>query len=88
MVASYFEDMHGILTELSRILPRGRHAVIAIGDSQYAGVLVNVAKILKEMLSSVGFRLTKSEAIRSMRSSSQHGGAFDLREHCLVLQRS
>jgi hypothetical protein len=35
----------------------------------------------------LGFRLTKSGAIRSMRTSSQHGGKFDLSEHCLVFER-
>lgn len=88
MVASYFDDMGGILTELARILPKGRHAVCAIGDSQYAGVHIDVAEILREMLASTGFVLVKSEAIRSMRTSSQHGGSFDLREHCLVMERS
>jgi DNA modification methylase len=87
MVAWYFEDLHTILTQLRRILPAGRHAVIAIGDSQYAGVLIDVAQILREMLGQIGFSLAKSEVIRSMRSGSQHGGGFDLREHCLVLER-
>lgn len=87
MVASYFDDMDAILVELRRILPEGRHAVIAIGDSQYAGILIDVASILGEMIEGKGFRLIKSEAIRSMRTSSQHGGTFDLKEHCLVLKR-
>lgn len=88
MVASYFDDMCRILSQLARILPAGRHAVCAIGDSQYAGTHIDVARIIEEMLPGLGFRLVKSEAIRSMRTSSQHGGSFDLREHCLVMERS
>jgi hypothetical protein len=88
MVASYFDDMRRILSQLARILPTGRHAVCAIGDSQYAGTHIDVARIIEEMLPTLGFALVKSEAIRSMRTSSQHGGSFDLREHCLVLERS
>jgi len=88
MVASYFDDMRGILSGLARILPVGRHAVCAIGDSQYAGTHIDVARIIEEMLPALGFALVKSEPIRSMRNSSQHGGSFDLREHCLVMERS
>jgi len=87
MVACYFEDMQAIMTQLARILAAGRHAVIAIGDSQYAGVLIDVAEIVCEISEKLGFNVVKREAMRSMRNSSQHGGAFELREHCLVLER-
>lgn len=87
MVACYFEDMRSIMTELARILAVGRHTVIAIGDSQYAGVHIDVAEIICEMSEKIGFNVVGREAIRSMRNSSQHGGAFELREHCLVLER-
>lgn len=88
MVASYFEDMQDILAELGRVLGADRHAVIAIGDSQYAGVLIDVAKIMGDLVGDAGFSLVKSEAIRSMRASSQHGGGLVLKEHCLVLKRN
>lgn len=88
MVSSYFDDMRCVLVQLARILPAGRHAVCAIGDSQYAGILIDVAKIVGEIAESAGFRIVKSDAIRSMRTSSQHGGLFDLREHCLVMKRN
>ena len=66
---------------------RGDLAVVAIGDSQYAGVHIDVASILIESVADLGFRLAERGTIRSMRTSSQHGGEFDLREHCLVLAR-
>lgn len=87
MIGFYFDDLTTIFTQLRRILAPGRHAVVAIGDSQYAGIHVDVASILVECVQPLGFRLTESGAIRSMRNSSQHGGGFELSEHCLVFER-
>ena len=87
MVGFYFDDLCRVFQQLARILSRGRHVVVAIGDSQYAGVHIDVASILIESLVGLGFKLTERGAIRSMRNSSQHGGAFELSEHCLVFER-
>ena len=87
MVGHYFDDLYRVFAQLARILPTGHHAVVAIGDSQYAGVLIDVAAILEQSLPGVGLRLTEKGTIRSMRSSSQHGGTFSLSEHCLVFER-
>lgn len=87
MIGFYFDDLAVIFSELRRILEPGHHAVVAIGDSQYGGIHVDVASILVECLHSLGFRLTERGAIRSMRNSSQHGGGFELSEHCLVFER-
>lgn len=87
MIGFYFDDLYMIFAQLRRILACGRHAVVAIGDSQYGGIHVDVASILVECVRPLGFRLTKNGAIRSMRSSSQHGGGFELSEHCLVFER-
>lgn len=87
MIGFYFDDLAVIFAQLRRILAPGRHAVVAIGDSQYGGIHVDVASILVESLHSLGFRLTERGAIRSMRNSSQHGGGFELSEHCLVFER-
>ncbi|SDD60088.1 site-specific DNA-methyltransferase [Rhodospira trueperi] len=87
MIGFYFDDLVKIFAQLRRILAPGRHAVVAIGDSQYAGVHVDVASILVESVRQLGFRLTERSAIRSMRNSSQHGGGFELSEHCLVFER-
>ncbi|MFN5527930.1 hypothetical protein [Bradyrhizobium sp.] len=88
MVGFYFDDLYTIFEHLRRILQSGHHAVVAIGDSQYAGVHIDVARILGECVAPLGFALVKSGAIRSMRASSQHGGKFDLSEHCLVFERA
>lgn len=87
MVQFYFDDLCMIFRHLSRILNKGHHAIVAIGDSQYAGIHIDVADILGECASDLGFRLSKRGEIRSMRNSSQHGGNFELSEHCLVFER-
>jgi DNA modification methylase len=88
MIEYYFDDLRQIFVELARILPTGRHAVVAVGDSQYAGVRVDVAAILSQCIEPLGFHLSERGTIRSMRTSSQHGGEFDLSEHCLVFERA
>lgn len=87
MVGFYFDDLWRVFQQVARLLPRKRHVVVAIGDSQYAGVHIDVASILIECLAGLGFELSERGAIRSMRNSSQHGGAFELSEHCLVFER-
>jgi hypothetical protein len=87
MVGYYFDDLATIFAQLHRILAPGHHAIIAVGDSQYAGIRVDVASILEECVARLGFRLTERGAIRSMRNSSQHGGGFELSEHCLMFER-
>jgi len=87
MIGFYFDDLVLIFAQLRRILAPGHHAVVAIGDSQYGGIHVDVASILVESVHPLGFRLTERGAIRSMRNSSQHGGGFELSEHCLVFER-
>ncbi|MGF0335793.1 hypothetical protein [Ectopseudomonas toyotomiensis] len=87
MIGFYFHDLFTIFHHLHRILKPKHHAIVAIGDSQYAGIHIDVAKILSECISQLGFRLVEQGAIRSMRTSSQHGGEFLLSEHCLVFER-
>jgi len=87
MVRMYFEDLFVIFCHLQRILPIGHHAIVAIGDSQYAGVLIDVSDVLPEVASQAGFAVSSIGEIRSMRASSQHGGKFDLSEHCIVFER-
>lgn len=87
MIQMYFEDLFSIFSHLQRILPIGHHAVVAIGDSQYAGILIDVSEILPEVAFHAGFVVSNMGEIRSMRNSSQHGGNFNLSEHCIVLER-
>lgn len=88
MIAYYFDDLHSIFQEFKRILRIGQHAVVAIGDSRYGGKLIDVATLLAAEIRPLGFELREGRAMRSMRASSQHGGDFTLREHCLVFERT
>ncbi len=87
MIYYYFEDLFMIFNEFDRILAKDHHVIIAVGDSQYAGIHIDVAKILEEIALPIGFILENRGEIRSMRSSSQHGGKLELSEHCLVFRK-
>ena len=87
MVVGYFLDLQSVLTSLSRVVrPRG-HVVAAVGDSQYAGVRIDVAGILAEIASGCGYDIEGLAELRSMRASAQHGGGFDLSETAVWLRR-
>ena len=84
MVMGYFADLRGVLVSLHTIVrPRGK-VVVAVGDSQYAGVRIDVAGILAEVAVRCGYAVEAKGEIRSMRASAQHGGGFDLVGNCLV----
>lgn len=87
MIQYYFDDLYKIFRSIANILPASHHVVVAIGDSQYAGVHIDVATILQESVASLGFEAVQRRAIRSMRNSSQHGGQFALSEHCMIFER-
>lgn len=87
MISAYFIDLYKIFVELRRILPHKHDAVVAIGDSRYAGVLIDISKILPQIVAPLGFEVESKSAIRTMRCSPQHGGKFDLLEHCLVFRK-
>jgi len=87
MVLGYFEDMETVLRGLHARMMTGGRVVMVVGDSQYAGVQVDVAAVLREGAEALGFSVIESREIRSMRSSAQHGGHYDLAETCLVLER-
>jgi hypothetical protein len=60
---------------------------MVVGDSCYAGVQVNVAAIISDLIPNAGFRIISTDRIRSMRKSAQHGGQHELPETCLLLER-
>ena len=87
MVDAYFEDLDGVLAGVAAALPSDKRAVMVVGDCQYGGVRVDVAGIIEEGLAGGPFKLHSRGAVRSMRTSAQHGGGFELQEHCIVLER-
>lgn len=88
MVAGYFDDLCRILEGAHAILTPRAHALFVVGDSRYAGVLVDVAKILGELAPSRGFRCIETRAVRAMRASAQQGGVFSLGESLVRLERN
>jgi hypothetical protein len=87
MVRAYFDDMNTILARLhSQIIPNG-NVYMVVGDSQYSGVPVPVARIREELSTSMGFQVTGAEPFRSMRASPQQGGRKELLETLITLSR-
>lgn len=80
MVAAYFDDLANIMLGLHRIMPAGSSVMMVVGDSQYAGVPIDVGAICAELGSDLGFRLERFAPMRSMRSSAQQGGDYALGE--------
>ena len=80
IVAAYFDDLAAVLAGLHRIMPAGSSVMMVVGDSQYAGVPVDVAAISAELGSTIGFDTRELSPMRSMRSSAQQGGDYALGE--------
>ncbi len=85
MICAYFEDMRTIMTKLRGKLTAGGKVFLAVGNSKYAGVVVDTELILKEMALGSGYDAATSEPIRSMRSSAQQGGRRELTEALVTL---
>ncbi len=87
MVGAYFADLLAVLRRVRRALRTGATCWLVVGDSQYGGVKVPTARILKELAGSDGWRVDKTLPFRSMRSSPQHGGRVELPETLLQLSK-
>jgi hypothetical protein len=85
MVRAYFGDMQVILRQIRAKLRRGGRAFLAVGNSKYAGVVVDTPKILAELAPAIGLRCVSSSPIRSMRASAQQGGRAELHESLVIL---
>jgi hypothetical protein len=88
MVGAYFSDLLRVLGRVRDALHAESSCWIVIGDSKYANTHVPSAQILRQLASRSGWLVTSMDPFRSMRSSSQHGGATELHETLLVLKRS
>ena len=87
MIGAYAQDLSVVLAHLRRALRSRGRAYIVVGDSRYAGVDVPVAQILAELAEPLDYRLVALEPSRSMRSSPQQGGRYELREMLVILER-
>jgi hypothetical protein len=86
MIAAYFADLCTVLAGLRTALTSEGRAMLVVGDSRYAGVMVDVARITTELAPSVGFVCSDVRPVRAMRSSAQQGGDLSLAECLLVLE--
>lgn len=83
MVLGYFRDLELVLTESLRLVTERGKVLMVVGDSRYAGVLIDVPTILAELGRAVGFKKVQTFEVRKMRASAQQGGSHHLRE-CIV----
>ena len=84
MVCAYFGDMATIFRQVREKLRRGGRAFLAVGNSKYAGVVVDTPKILAELMPAIDLCCIRSSSIRSMRASAQQGGRAELHESLMV----
>jgi hypothetical protein len=87
MVLGYFRDLERILLESFRLLTARGKVLMVVGDSRYAGTLVDVPTILVELAIAVGYTKTRIFEVRKMRASAQQGGSLHLRECIVELSR-
>jgi hypothetical protein len=83
MVLGYFRDLELVLVESLRLVTERGKVLMVVGDSGYAGVLIDVPTILAELGREVGFKNVQTFEVRKMRASAQQGGSHHLRE-CIV----
>lgn len=87
MVGAYFADLQGLMRTCAQLLPSKGQAWFVVGDSQYAGIHVQVAKILADLAPSVGLKVERTTPFRSMRVSPQQSGRHQLSEDLVVFSR-
>lgn len=87
MVGAYFADLQGMMRTCAQLLPSKGQAWFVVGDSQYAGIHVQVAKILADLAPSAGLKVERMKPFRSMRVSPQQSGRHMLSEDLVVFSR-
>lgn len=87
MVGAYFADLQGMMRTSAQLLPSKGQAWFVVGDSQYAGIHVQVAKILADLAPSAGLKVERMTPFRSMRVSPQQSGRHMLSEDLVIFSR-
>jgi len=86
MVGAYFRDIEIVLEQSRRLLAPAGKVMMVVGDSRYATVRIDVANIIAEMATSMGFSSVVVREVRQMRASAQQGGRFQLAESIVELR--
>lgn len=87
MVGAYFADLQGLMRTCANLLPPKGQAWFVVGDSQYGGIHVQVAKVLADLAPSAGLKVERMKPFRSMRVSPQQSGRHQLSEDLVVFSR-
>lgn len=88
MVQAYFEDMQTLMRGMQGCLSQDGTIAIVVGDSSYAQVHIDSAKILIKIANDLGWGLVSRRSARVMRASMQHNlGAKALDEWLLLFRR-
>lgn len=86
MVGAYFSDLDIVLRQIRpKLNPKGA-LMMTVGDSRYAGVLVDVGHIIRELAPAAGYTCESVVPIRSMKTSAQQGWAYALSEDLVTLR--
>lgn len=85
MILGYFEDLVRITDIIGKKLTPGGRIAMVVGNSLYAGVLIDVPKILSEALVGVGLVTVSSQSVRSMRTSMQQRLTSDGLSESLII---
>lgn len=86
MVTGYFEDLAHILKTIKPKLSQTGTIGMVVGNSQYAGVVIDTPKILAELAVPMGYEVINQTELRSMRTSHQQHRSEGLLESLLVLR--
>jgi hypothetical protein len=86
MIGAYFADLMQILKSVRGKMNPGGAVLMTVGDSRYAGVLVDVGDILCELAEGAGYICEDVTPIRAMKTSAQQGWVASLSEDLVRLR--
>ncbi len=91
LLRGYFEDMFLTLQEVARILHPGGVAAVVIGNVRYAGIMIPVDEILRQLASQAGLAFETAWVLRHRGNSAQQMGRHGrepARESVLFLSKA
>ena len=86
MIGAYFADLDQILRSIRGKINPGGAVLMTVGDSRYAGILVDVGDILSELAEGAGYLCEAVTPIRAMKTSAQQGWVASLSEDLVRLR--
>ena len=90
MVEGYFEDMHGVLSEIYRVCKPGAKIAFTVGNSKYGEIMFPVDELLAEIGERVGLKTEKILVARYRGNSPQlmkKYGKESARESIVIWER-